>query len=52
MNARRISPLPGPSLSRRRFIQGAAAAGALTFCALAAAHGACRAQPRAGSKRH
>jgi FtsP/CotA-like multicopper oxidase with cupredoxin domain len=31
MNARRISPLPGPTLSRRRFIHGAAAAGALTF---------------------
>jgi CopA family copper-resistance protein len=29
MNARRITPLPGPTLTRRRFIQGAAVAGAL-----------------------
>src|ERR1700739_373894 len=31
MNARPISPLPGPILSRRRFIQGAGAAGALSL---------------------
>jgi len=31
MNARRISPLPGPTVSRRRFLQGAAAAGALSL---------------------
>ena len=31
MNARRIPPLPGPILSRRRFMQGAAAAGALSL---------------------
>ena len=31
MNTRRISPLPGPILSRRRFMQGAAAAGALSL---------------------
>ncbi len=31
MNARRIPPLPGPTLTRRRFIQGAAVAGALVY---------------------
>ncbi len=31
MNAGRISPLPGPTLTRRRFIQGTAVAGALAY---------------------